>query len=364
MSGAEAQTVLDALADKAILLDMEDHGQQRYVLPPPMAGFFEFSLMRVRGDIDQRMLSELLYEYLNVEEDFIKSLFTRGETQLGRVFVHEPALPAGPALHVLDHERASHIVRTSTTIGVGMCYCRHKMAHVGRACDAPMDICMTFGTAAASLVKHGFARQVGADECLDLLDAGARPAPGAVRRERARGRELHLQLLRLLLRGDDRGTALRVPPPRPHHQLPARRRGRRVQWVRQVRLSVPGRRDEPGLGARSPACEEEGGPPRCRTRAWDAACASACVHRDALTLTPRAQRVITPLNSTHRIVMMAIERGCLQDLVFDNQAFASHRAMAAILGVILELPPVRQLLATRQVRSRYLEALIARAGRR
>ena len=80
---------------------------------------------------------------------------------------------------------------------------------------------------------------------------------------------------------------------------------------------------------------------------------------------PRApERVITPVNSMHRVVMMAIERGKLQDLIFDNQAFASHRAMAAILGAILKLPPVKQVLATRQVRSRYLEALIARTGRR
>ena len=61
-----------------------------YVLPPPMAGFFEFSLMRVRDDIDQKLLSELFYQYLNVEDDFIRELFTRGETQLGRAFVHEP----------------------------------------------------------------------------------------------------------------------------------------------------------------------------------------------------------------------------------------------------------------------------------
>jgi len=47
-----------------------------------MAGFFEFSMMRVRGDIEQKVLSELFYEYLNVEEDFIRELFTRGETQL------------------------------------------------------------------------------------------------------------------------------------------------------------------------------------------------------------------------------------------------------------------------------------------
>ncbi|MBC8442157.1 MAG: hypothetical protein H8D87_21025 [Deltaproteobacteria bacterium] len=41
------------------------------VLPPPMAGFFEFSMMRVRHDIDQKVLGELFYQYLNVEEDFI-----------------------------------------------------------------------------------------------------------------------------------------------------------------------------------------------------------------------------------------------------------------------------------------------------
>jgi hypothetical protein len=57
---------------------------------------------------------------------------------------------------------------------------------------------------------------------------------------------------------------------------------------------------------------------------------------------------------------MAIERGKLQNLIFDNQALASHRAMAAILGVILKLPPLKQAMAGRQMKSRYLEALITR----
>ena len=57
---------------------------------------------------------------------------------------------------------------------------------------------------------------------------------------------------------------------------------------------------------------------------------------------------------------MAIERGKLQNLIFDNQALASHRAMAAILGVILKLPPLKQAMASRQMKSRYLEALITR----
>src|SRR5512134_219966 len=91
---AEASRVLEQLASRAILLDLEDDGEPLYVLPPPMAGFFEFSMMRVRGDVDQTRLAELYFEYLNVEEDFIKDLFARGETQLGRSFVQERAVPA------------------------------------------------------------------------------------------------------------------------------------------------------------------------------------------------------------------------------------------------------------------------------
>lgn len=61
-------------------------------MPPPMAGFIEFALMRTRGDIDQKYLSELYYQYMNVEEDFIKDLFFATETQLGRVYVQESVL--------------------------------------------------------------------------------------------------------------------------------------------------------------------------------------------------------------------------------------------------------------------------------
>jgi hypothetical protein len=169
MSEAEAQGILEGLASKAILLDLQQDGEQRYVLPPPMAGFFEFSMMRVRGDVDQRVLAELFYQYITVEEDFIKALFTDGETQLGRAFVHEPVLTSEQALHVLDYERASAVITSATDMGVGLCYCRHKKAHLGKACDAPMDICMTFGSTARSLIKHGYARRVDSIEGLDLL---------------------------------------------------------------------------------------------------------------------------------------------------------------------------------------------------
>jgi ferredoxin len=86
-------------------------------------------------------------------------------------------------------------------------------------------------------------------------------------------------------------------------------------------------------------------------------CVRACP-TGSLSLQSRPERVITPVTSTHRVVVMAIERGKLQNLIFDNQALASHRAMAAILGAILRLPPVHQAMASQQMKSKYLVTLL------
>jgi len=86
-------------------------------------------------------------------------------------------------------------------------------------------------------------------------------------------------------------------------------------------------------------------------------CVRACPD-NALSLKSREKRVITPLNSVHRTVVMALERGKLQNLFFDNRVLWNHRALAAVLGVILKLPPIKQAMATEQVKSRFMEYLV------
>lgn len=358
----EARKILDGLADKALLIDIEEKGGTKYVLPPPMAGFFEFSLMRIRNDIDQKALSELFYKYMNVEEDFIKSLFTDGETQLGRVFVNESALSAENALHVLDYEKASEIIRTATHRGVGVCYCRHKMAHVGRACDAPMDICMTFNTTGAALTRHGFARAVDVTEGLDLLQQ-------AYENNLVQFGENVRQRVNFIC--NCCGCCCEA-------MIAARRFGM-LHPVHTTNF-LPVINDDKctgcGLCVRTCPVEAMGlvsandprQPKRDKAKLNEDLCLGCglCVRNcqvGALKLKSRPQRVITPLNSTHRAVVMAIERGKLQNLIFDNQALMSHRAMAAILGVILKLPPIKQAMANRQMKSRYLEALIEKFNR-
>ena len=356
---ADARTALDALASRALLIDIEGRRDRYYVLPPPMAGFFEFSMMRLRGDIDQKLLASLYFQYITVEEDFIKALFTEGETQLGRVFVNEAVLSNENAIRVLDYERASEVIRTATHRGIGLCYCRHKMAHASHACDAPLDICMTFNTTAASLVRHGYARAVDVAEGLALLGE-------------ARGRNL-VQFgenirNRVSFICNCCGCCCEA--------MIAQRRFGLLNPVHTTNfLPAVARESCTGCGDCVAACPVEAMSlvsandprhPKKKRAAVDetmclgcAVCVGVC-RTKALSLRSRPERVITPLDSVHKAVLMAIERGKLQNLIFDNQALASHRAMAAVLGVILRLPPIKQAMASRQMKSRYLETLIAR----
>jgi len=361
MTEDEARGVLDTLAGRGLLVDSARHGRSLYSLPPPMAGFFEFSLMRVRTDLDQKVLSELFYQYLNEEEDFIKALFVGGPTQLGRVFVSEPALPADGTLHVLDYERASEVVKTARHRAVGLCYCRHKMTHLGRACDAPLDICLTFNTVAGSLSQHGIARAIDAAESLDLLQ---------------RARDLNLVQFgenvqrKVSFICNCCGCCCEA--------LLGIKRFGSVYPIHTNFLPALDLRTCSGCGKCVDVCpvgamalvsaDDPRRPKKRRPKLDETTClgCGVCVRAcssGCLSLVARPDRVITPLDSTRRAVAMAVERGTLQHLIFDNRAHWNHRVMAAILGGVLRLPPVKRALAGRQMQSRYLEFLMARAPR-
>lgn len=354
---AETQKVLDELANRAVLVDIEQHGEQSYVIPPPMAGFFEFSMMRIRGDIDQQALAELYYQYITIEEDFMRDLVLGGETQMGRIFAHEPQIPDEYALHVLDYERASSVIDTASHLGVSMCYCRHKKQHLGTACDAAMNICMTFNSTAATLVKHGHARPVSKDECHDLL-AQARSQNLVQFGENVRRRVNFIC--------NCCGCCCEA--------LGAIKRFGVAQTICSNFITEITADKCEGCGKCVRICpleaieiKETDRKKRAEIISGKCIGCGVCIRHcptKAMMMKPRANKLITPLNTTHRAVVMATERGKLQELIFDNKALFSHRLLAGMLGAILSLPGSRRAFAQAQLKSRYLEALINKAGAR
>ena len=353
----KAERLLDHLCEKALLVDSYHNGVRKFVMPPPMAGFIEFALMRTRGDIDQHYLGELYYQYMNVEEDFIKDLFFATETKLGRVYVQEPVLANDKTNHILDYERATHIVEEAEYIGLGLCYCRHKMYHAGHPCEinAPWDVCLTFDNVARSLAQHGdYARLISREEALDALE-----------------RSYASNLVQI-------GENVREHPAFICNccgccceALQAARHFSPMQPVATTNY-IPEISLERcvGCGKCAKVCpvlavsmeEGENGKKKAVVNKeiclGCGVCARNCAVK-AIELQRRPEQIITPVNSTHRFVLQAIEKGTLQNLIFDNQAFANHRAMAAVFASILELPPVKQALASKQLKSVYLDKLLS-----
>ncbi len=357
MNITETKKVLNKLASRALLVDIKRNGKTTYVLPPPMAGFFEFSLMRIRDDIDQKALSELFYEYITKEDDFIKSLFVDGDTHLGRTFINEPALSDDNALHVLDYERATNVIETASKMGVSMCYCRHKKEHLGTNCDAPMDICMTFNTTGESLIRHGHAREVDKIEGMDLLQqaydsnlvqfgenvqkrvnficncCGCCCEAMIAARRFAVMNPIHTTNFLSMVDQDDCngcGKCVNVCP---------------VEAMTLVSANDPNKPKRKKANLNEDICLGCG------------LCVNAC-DKDYITLKPRDKRVITPITGAQRAVVMAIERGKLQNFIFENRLLWSHRALSTLFGAILKLPPVKRTLAKQQLKSAYAEKVI------
>ena len=351
---SEAEKILDTLASKALILDLEcdKDNEKKYLMAPPMAGFFEFALMRTGGHLDQKVLSQLFHQYLNVEDDFMKELFFGSETKMGRAFVQERVLNNDNSIDILDYEKASHIIKSAKHIGVSSCYCRHKAHHLGDDCYAPMETCLSFDTTAYTLTKHNYARKIDSHEALDILnmcyDYNLVQCGENVQKQpnfMCNCCKCHCEAFT-----SAKKFGLLVPvnttsyiPYVDTHKCIGCGKCTNICPMEAIGVTTIGKDkyaqvdDKLCLGC--------------------GVCVKNCP-KDAIKLKRRKESIITPVTTVHRVVITAIEKGQLQNLIFDSQAHKSHKAMAAILASILKLSPVHKVMASKQMKSVYLAKLL------
>jgi len=233
------------------------------------------------------------------------------------------------------------------------------MEHLGKACDAPMDICMTFNNVAKSLTSHNYARRVGASECMELLHKAYEynlvQCGENVRNNVSFICNCCSCCCEFLVAAKKFGM---LHPVQTTSFIPKIDEdncsgcGKCVKTCPVSAIEWVSNDDDTNSKSKKVKINEE-------ICLGCGVCVRTCPNKNII-LERRKEQIITPVNSVHRIVLMAIEKGKLQELIFDNQAFGSHRAMAAVLSVILKLPPIKQIIASKQMKSIYLEKLFER----
>jgi Pyruvate/2-oxoacid:ferredoxin oxidoreductase delta subunit len=343
-SEEETEKILNTLADKGIMMDLERNGSRSFTLAPPMAGFLEFSLMRTDGRFDRKVLSELYHQYINVEEEFGTMLWAL-EPAIDRCLVNEEAIQEKHQSLILDYERASHVIETASCITVGTCYCRHKMEHMGKACDMPQDVCLTFNNSAKTLSKHGIAEEITKDRAFEILD---------------KVRELGLVQI-----GDNVQDRVNWICNCCGCCCEALLGYTRFGYAQNIQTNFYAQVDEEECNACG-TCEE-----KCPVGAitvnatstvnldWCIGC-GVCTRfcpEDGLTLERREETQFVPKDSFERVVLEAINTGKLHNLIFDNFTSISGRVLNRLLKTFFYIPFVNRSLVEKQLKSRYLTSM-------
>ncbi len=349
---------LTELAARGVVLDFYHRSRRYAMLPPVVIGFFEFVFMRARDDLPMAELAALFDQYMYNDSAFAHGLF-QGQTQVGRSLVREEALPEEDRTEVLDWERASKLVENASAVGVSMCACRHKAMHLDHACDAPMDVCMSLNAAAETMARNGIARKVSTREGMRILEESKAAGLAQTGDNVQRGVTYICNCCGCCCGMMNAITKFDMP-----HAVVS------SNWITEVDAAACN-----GCGKCAAACPvhaiemqpiEDG--TRRKRAAVDAerclgcgVCYGAC-NTGGIRLRPRERRVFTPESTYARVVNMAIERGKLAELIFDDPDSLSYRTVGRVLRVLERTPPAKAALAVKPLRSTFINMLLKGAG--
>jgi Pyruvate/2-oxoacid:ferredoxin oxidoreductase delta subunit len=348
---------LDAMCDRGLVFDLvhPETGEVKYVLAPPVVGFFELSMMRAHEGVSKTRMAEALEAYTHGDDTFVREVFGH-ETTIGRVLSHENGAHADLP-EVLDWERATALIDQSRTRAVSVCYCRHKAEHVGRACSAPQEICLSLDAGADFVIRRGYGRAIEVPEAREIL-AGAK-ARGLVQIADNVQRQPTYICNCCACCCEQLRAAREIGPVAltPSGFVPTHDR-LRCKGCSKCARACP-------VLAIGMAAERAGGAPKNKLMPEiDAArcigcgiCADVCSPH-AIGMTRRSDLPDVPAGTVERAIRMALERGRLGYLL-DDGANLGGGVLGKLLAALFSLGAVQRALATDQLRSRFLRRAVA-----
>ena len=350
--------LLDSLTSKGLVIDMFVNNAYHYMPSPIVVGIFEFTMMRTAADLDTKKMAAMFHEYMQGDDAFYAKNFGNGQqVSVMRSLPHQESIKNAEYVEILDYEKAAAIVDMVDTYSIGICSCRHKKLHLEeKQCDVPLDNCLSFGIAADYLIRHNFAKQVSKTEMLESLS-----------------------------RAKEQGLVLNSDNVQRNHRFICQcckcccstlqgisKFGYPNTIVTSTFIAEIDDTTCIGCGKCAKACPIEAismtpiQNPQTKKKN-DAhideticlgcgVCALKC-KTGALWLVKRKQRVIHPESIFERIVLQSLERGTLQNQMFDDPGKISHKIMRSILGAFFKITPVHRALMSDALRSTFLKSM-------
>mgnify|MGYP001827064614 CR=1 FL=1 len=355
LSGVEPTALrcrLERMCEKGLVIDIFADGRYFYMPSPMVIGVFEISMMRSAPDAELTQLAALFSAYLS-GEFYAANVH---QTSWARALPHEQAIDETEHAQILDYERASELVRSAEHHALGICSCRHEKHHLGRrACETPLGVCASLGWCAEYMIRHGAARQVSAEELLQTLD-----------RSREQGLVFCADNVqqRATFICQCCGCCCNLLRGISHY-------GYAQTVVTSNYIAENDRQLCSGCGQCIEACpidaieleifRNEKGKKRGRARVDRTLCLGCGVcalrcEKESMRLVPREQRVLHPETTFERLILMSLQRGTLQNQLFDDPTSLTQEFMRGVLGAFLRLSPVKRALMSDALRSRFLAA--------
>jgi len=164
---SELKVILDGMSDKGLVLDIPRKDTFYYMLAPMLVGFFEYTFMRTGDNVNLKELAELFETYFH--SPGVMKEIAGMDTKVMRTLIYENVIPLAVETEVLDYEKATAIIRQSGGGAISICACRHEASHLGTACDAPTEVCMSLGGAAEWIIRKGLGKPASVDDLLKVL---------------------------------------------------------------------------------------------------------------------------------------------------------------------------------------------------
>lgn len=350
------QGILERLCAKGLVMDLwnNDMGRYFYMASPIAIGIFEFTMMRAGDTLALKRWAGLFHEYFGSVH--AANFSNQERTSALRVIPIEESVTNGRHTEFFDYEKASSLIEDADRLAIGICSCRNEKLHAGKkACDAPLDTCSFLGIGADYAIRNNFGREVSRSEMMDNLArsrahdlvfcaVNTRKNPmaichccpcccnflGGLTRY---GFPNSVVTSRFISNIDDGlctgcGRCVEVCP---------------VNAVGLYSANEPKQKRRKKARLNSDICIGCG------------ICTARCA-AGAMKMLPRENRVLHPETLFDTTILSALDRGTLQNQIFDNPMSMTQEFMRAFVGTFLRLPPVKRALLSDAFRSIFLSA--------